>query len=141
MLPGLLTAFLLGLVYFLAAIPAAMALGTPAAVAAASAWLGYTSAAGAVLGAWVFLRSGIVKKIKRREQGRETVRWLEVARRWGLPALALAAPVTIGPYFAALAGVMLRHPAMSTFLWVSAGGAFWSGLFALAASFVRAFTP
>ena len=53
--------------------------------------------------------------------------------RWGLPGLALLAPVTCGPYFAALIALALGEKPQRLLLWIALGVIPWCVLFAVMA--------
>lgn len=94
---GIATAFGLGFLYFIAAIPAGAAAGAAAWLAGLAAWLGYTAGGALVLVAGAPLRSWLVRKLNiPTERDPSKFIW----RAWdrgGLAGLALLAPVTIGP--------------------------------------------
>ena len=94
---GLSTAFGLGFLYFIAAVPAGVAAGAPAWLAGLAAGLGYFAGAGVVLLAGAPLREWLVRKLKipvERDPSKLVWRMWE---RGGLLGLCLVAPVTIGP--------------------------------------------
>lgn len=96
------TAFGLGFIYFIAAIPAGVAAGAPAWLAGLAAWLGYTAGGAVVLVAGAPLRSWLVGKLKIPTE-RDPSKFIWRAwDRWGLAGLALLAPVTIGPQATAI---------------------------------------
>lgn len=94
---GIATAFGLGFLYFIAAIPAGAAAGASAWMAGLAAWLGYTAGGAVVLVAGAPLRSWLARKLNiPTERDPSKFIW----RAWdrgGLAGLALLAPVTIGP--------------------------------------------
>ena len=97
MLTGMATAFGLGFLYFIAAVPAGVAAGAPAWVACLAAGLGYLAGAAVVLLAGAPLREWLVRKLKipvERDPSKLVWRMWE---RGGLLGLCLIAPVTIGP--------------------------------------------
>jgi len=134
MLTAVGTAFLLGIVYYLAAIPAATALGLQPALAALFAWLGYVAVAAAMLGAGAPVRKWLLERLRIARPSPHFPWWRNVWDRWGLPGLALLAPVTIGPYFAALAALALGQRPGRILLWIAIGGLAWSAAFALGVS-------
>jgi len=94
---GLSTAFGLGFLYFIAAIPAGVAAGAAAWLAGLAAGLGYVAGAGVVLLAGTPLREWLVRKLKipvERDPSKLVWRMWEMG---GLLGLCLIAPVTIGP--------------------------------------------
>lgn len=64
MLTGTATAFGLGFLYFIAAVPAGAAAGAPAWLAGLAAGLGYIAGAGVVLIAGAPLRAWLVRKLR-----------------------------------------------------------------------------
>ena len=103
----MLTVFGLGIAYFLAAIPTGVAMHLNPWTAALCAWTGYTAIAAAMLAVGTPARKWLTEKfhISARPDPKKFL-W-RVWMRWGLPGLALIAPVTCGPYFAALIALML----------------------------------
>ena len=99
---GFLTAFGLGFVYFVAAIPAGVAAGSPATLAALAAWAGYSLGGSVVLIAGMPLRSWITRKLKVDPRPDPSKLFWRIWERFGLWGLGLIAPVTIGPQATAL---------------------------------------
>jgi hypothetical protein len=100
--------FGLGIAYFLAAIPTGVAMHLNPATAAVCAWAGYTAIAAAMLAVGAPARRWLTEKFKiSPKPNPEKLLW-RVWSRWGLPGLALVAPVTCGPYFAALIALVLE---------------------------------
>lgn len=114
MMSSLLTAFGLGFLYFISAIPTAVALGASVWMAAAGAWLGY-SAGGIIilllgvpaqewiLRRWNFSLAPLMNPCLRQDK----LFW-RVLDRYGIVGLGLIAPITIGPQLAALVLLTLR---------------------------------
>lgn len=125
------TAFLLGIIYYLAAIPSATALGLHPALAAIFAWLGYVSIAAAMLVVGAPARSWLLRRLGLAKPNPNPAWWKKVWERWGLPGLGLLAPITIGPYFAALASLTLGQKPMRVLWWISLGGLVWSAALAM----------
>lgn len=76
-----------------------------------------------------------VPAAERSERRRERAR--RVAHRWGLPGVAVLAPITIGTHVAAVTAVALRLPRMAVLSWTLAGLAGWTAVFAGVAAFGR----
>ncbi len=134
MLQAMLTVFVLGVVYYIAAIPTGvLVLKLPPAVAAICAWAGYTAIAAAMLVIGEPARRWIVKKFKISAEPDPKKLFWRVWQRWGLPGLALLAPVTIGPYFAALIALALGEKPRRLMFWIAAGVVPWCILFAVLA--------
>lgn len=131
---AILTVFGLGIGYFLAAIPAGIALKLSPAVAAASAWAGYTAIGAAMLLIGTPARQWIQRKFRLSAEPDTSKLFLRVCLRWGLPGLGLLAPVTCGPYFAALIALALGEKPLRVILWVAGGAIPWSILFAILAA-------
>ena len=129
-----MTVFGLGVAYFIAAIPAGVAMHLPPSVAAVSAWAGYTAIAAAMLLLGTPARLWLQKRFKISSEPDERKVFWRVWSRWGLPGLALLAPVTCGPYIAALIALMLGERPRRVILWVAFGAIPWCILFAVLAA-------
>jgi len=133
-LAAMASVFGLGIVYFLAAIPAGVAMGLHPALAAVAAWAGYVAIGAAMLlvgapaRAWISRRFGFSL-----EPDPAKLFW-RVWQRWGLPGLALLAPVTCGPYFAALIALALGERPLRLILWIAVGVIPWCIFFAVLAA-------
>jgi hypothetical protein len=133
-LASMASVFGLGIVYFLAAIPAGVAMGLSPVLAAVAAWSGYVAIGAAMLlvgapaRAWIARRFGLSL-----EPNPEKVFW-RVWQRWGLPGLALLAPVTCGPYFAALIALALGERPARLITWIAVGVIPWCIFFAILAA-------
>lgn len=99
---GILTALGLGFLYFVAAIPAGVAAGSPVIVAALAAWLGYSLGGGVILLTGTPLRDLIMRKLKVNPHPDPAKLFWRVWERFGIWGLGLIAPVTIGPQATAL---------------------------------------
>ncbi|MFY8216676.1 MAG: small multi-drug export protein [Chthoniobacterales bacterium] len=109
-MPALFIALSLGFFYFISAIPASAAAGAPLWVAAIAAWIGY-SLGGlliALLGEPV--RTALTKRFQKQLDPSKNGWFQRGVRRYGLPAIGLLAPITIGPQIGALAGIALGIP-------------------------------
>jgi membrane protein YqaA with SNARE-associated domain len=104
---SLLLALGLGFFYFIAAIPAATAAGASVWAAALVAWIGYS------LGGLVIallgdpVRMALTRRFHKQLHPAADGWFQRAVRKYGLPALGLLAPITIGPQIAALAGIAL----------------------------------
>jgi Ca2+/H+ antiporter, TMEM165/GDT1 family len=74
-------------------------------------------------------RGGVAAPSKRRR------RLQRIAARWGLPGIAVLAPLTTGTHLAALGAVALRLPRTAVLAWLVAGIAGWTVVLVGAASF------
>ena len=129
------TVFGLGIAYFLAAIPAGVALKLPVALAAFCAWAGYTFIGALMLIVGAPARSWLAAKLKLSPQPNPEKLFWRVWLRWGLPGLGLLAPVTCGPYFAALIALALGEKPRRVLFWIAMGVVPWCvGFSILAAS-------
>lgn len=130
MLPSFFTAFGLGFLYFISAIPTAVALGAPIWWAAVAAWLGYSA------GAVIMLLLGVpAQEWLRRKKNFSLVPdpkkiFWRVLDRYGVIGLGLIAPVTIGPQLAALVLLALRIKPTKIVAAISFGALLWTFLFA-----------
>jgi hypothetical protein len=128
---GLITAFGLGVVYFIAAIPAGVAAGAPAWLAGLAAGMGYVVGAGVVLLAGAPLREWLVRKLRipvERDPSKLVWRMWE---RGGLFGLCLIAPVTIGPQATAVIALAVREKPRRILAAVALGVLPWCVLFAV----------
>jgi MFS family permease len=130
---AMLTVFGLGIAYFLAAIPTGVAMHLNPWTAALCAWAGYTAIAAAMLAVGTPARKWLTEKfgISARPDPQKLL-W-RVWIRWGLPGLALIAPVTCGPYFAALIALMLGERPWRLLLWIALGVIPWCIFFVVLA--------
>ena len=105
---GCASVFVAGFLYFISAIPAGAALGLPIWLAALCAWLGYSTGAVVV----VFFISDqaqawLMKKLRITPNPEKPTLITRTWARFGLPALGLLAPVTVGPQGGALLAMAL----------------------------------
>ncbi len=117
---ALSTAFGLGFVYFISAIPASVLAGAPLWAATCVAWLGYTMGAAAVL-LLTPLRLWLTKKFKISPTVDETKLFWRIWNRYGVIGLGLIAPVTIGPQISALLLLALGVAPTRILFWISVG--------------------
>jgi hypothetical protein len=128
---GLITAFGLGVAYFIAAIPAGVAAGAPAWLAGLAAGMGYVVGAGVVLLAGAPLREWLVRKLRipvERDSSKLVWRMWE---RGGLFGLCLIAPVTIGPQATAVIALAVGEKPRRILGAVALGVLPWCVLFAV----------
>jgi Ca2+/H+ antiporter, TMEM165/GDT1 family len=132
---GLITAFGLGFLYFIAAIPAGVAAGAPAWIAGLAAGLGYVAGAAVVLLAGAPLREWLVRKLKipvERDPSKLVWRMWE---RGGLLGLCLVAPVTIGPQATAVIALAVGEKPRRILVAVALGVLPWCVIFAVLTAF------
>jgi len=128
---GALTAFGLGFLYFISAIPAGVAANAPVAVAAVAAWLGYSVGGLVILLAGAPLRGWIARKLKINPTPDPKKLFWRVWHRFGLWGLGLIAPVTIGPQATAVIALALGESPRRIQLAISLGVAPWAIAFGL----------
>jgi len=129
MLPSLLTAFGLGFLYFISAIPAGVALGAPVWAAAAAAWLGYSLGGAVILLLGVPTQEWLRKKWKFSITPDPTKLFWRIFDRYGVIGLGLIAPITIGPQLTALLLLTLGIKPQKIFLAIALGVIPWTILF------------
>jgi hypothetical protein len=130
-LSGLMTAFGLGVLYFIAAIPAGAAAGAPAWLAGLAAWAGYVVGGGVVLVAGAPLREWLVRKLRipvERDPSKLVWRMWERGGLWGL---CFIAPVTIGPQATAVIALAVGERAPRIAAFIALGVAPWCVFFAV----------
>jgi len=128
---GLSTAFGLGFLYFIAAIPAGMAAGANAWIAPVAAGLGYVAGGAVVLLAGAPLRDWLVRKLKIPVERDPTKLVWRMWDRGGLLGLCLIAPVTIGPQATAVIALAVGERAPRIAAFVALGVAPWCAVFAV----------
>lgn len=126
--------FGLGIAYFLAAIPTGVALKLSPLVAALCAWAGYTAIGAAMLAAGAPVREWLGKKFRISPHPDPRKFFWRVWLKWGLPGLALLAPVTCGPYIAAIIALALGEKPPRVMFWIMLGVIPWCIGFAIAAA-------
>lgn len=122
----------LGVIYFISAPTAGIALGLRWPVAALLAWVGY-SAAGIVviaLGGWA--RGFLSRKINLEPNRAKNKLFWRCWNKAGLFGLGIISPVTIGPQVAALFGLALGERPVKLMLAISLGAVPWALGLALA---------
>ena len=102
--------------------------------AAVCAWTGYTAIAAAMLAPGEPARRWLAAKFKVSPQPNPEKLFWRVWLRWGLPGLGLLAPVTCGPYFAALIALALGEKPRRLIFWIALGAIPWCILFAVLAA-------
>lgn len=128
---GALTAFGLGFLYFISAIPAGVAAHAPVWVAVIAAWLGYSAGGLVVLLAGAPLRSWITRKLKINPTPDPTKLFWRIWHRFGIWGVSLIAPVTIGPQATAALCLALGEPPRRIQAAISLGITPWVILFGL----------
>jgi hypothetical protein len=132
---GTLTAFGLGFLYFLSAIPAGIAAHAPVWMAVLAAWGGYSAGSLVVLLAGTPLRKWLLAKAGIDPKPDPTKFFWRIWERYGIWGLGLIAPVTIGPQVMAVICLALGESPGRIQAAVSLGVAPWSLLLgALAAA-------
>lgn len=123
---GTLTAFGLGFLYFLSAIPAGTAAHAPLWAATLAAWGGYSAGSLAVLIAGTPLRRWLHGKFGINPKPDPSKFFWRIWERFGIWGLGLIAPVTIGPQAMALVCLALGESPWRIQAAVSAGSAPWA---------------
>ena len=131
---GALTAFGLGFLYFISAIPAGVAAHAPVWLAALAAWLGYSAGGLVILLAGAPLRGWITRKLKINPTPDPSKLFWKVWHRFGLWGLGFIAPVTVGPQATAVIALALGEPPRRIQLAISLGGAPWAIAFGVLTS-------
>jgi len=128
---GLSTAFGLGFVYFIAAIPAGVAAGANVWIAPIVAGFGYVVGGAVILLACPPLRDWLVKKLKIPvERDPSKLIW-KMWDKGGLMGLCLVAPVTIGPQATSVIALAMGERTPRIVAAVALGVAPWCVLFAV----------
>jgi hypothetical protein len=126
--------FGLGFGYFVGAVPAGVAMGIPLPLTGLLTWLGYTVGAAMVVLPGEPFRVWLLKRLNLERRLHSNESWLgKKIERYGLPALGLLAPVTIGPQIGGLLGIGLGMGRGRLLVALSAGLLPWLFLFLLAA--------
>ena len=123
---GVLTAFGLGFLYGIGAIPSGVAAHAPVWLAALAAWLGYSAGGMVILLAGAPLRGWITRKLKINPTPDPTKLFWKAWHRFGLWGLGLIAPVTIGPQATAVIALALGESPRRIQLGISLGVAPWA---------------
>lgn len=118
---GFFTALGLGFLYFVAAIPAGVAAGTPILFAALAAWIGYSFGGTVILLTGAPLRDWITRKLKVNPHPDPAKLFWRIWERFGLWGLGLIAPVTIGPQATALICLSLGEAPLRIQMAISLG--------------------
>jgi hypothetical protein len=134
-LSSLAAVFSLGFLYFISAIPAGAGLKLPLWIAALAAWLGYSAGGAVVAFAGAPLHAWLMQRLKVQPNPAKPSLVLRAWKRFGLPAVGLLAPVTIGPQVAALLGIALGVPKGRLALAISLGALPWAAIFAVLVAF------
>ena len=125
------SAFGLGILYFVAAIPVGTSMGLNPWNAALAAWSGYTMITAVALAAGTPLRRWFCRRFKIGDTPDPKKLFWRIWNRWGLPGLAITAPVLTGPYIAAFLAIGLGCRPARTFLWIAGASIPWCVLFVL----------
>ncbi len=128
---GIATVWCLGFLYLVGAMPAGVGFGLPIVVTAIIAWTGYAAGASVVLLAGDGLRDWLMRKLKVSKTPDRSKRLYRMWDRFGLWALALLAPVSIGPQAGFLVGLTLGAPKWRLATALALGAIPWITLFAV----------
>lgn len=129
---AVISIFGLGFFYLVGAVPAGLAAGLSAPVAAAIAWCGYASGAAVMTLVGEPVRNWVARKLKIPVQHDPDKLVWKVWSRFGLPGLGLLAPVTIGPQAGCVLAMALGEKPWKAALALSLGAVPWCAGFAIA---------
>lgn len=125
MIGGVLTAFGLGFLYFISAIPAGVTAHAPLWIAALAAWIGYSLGSLVVLFAGAPMRVWLLKKLKINLTPDPSKLFWRIWHRFGIWGLGLIAPITLGPQGGALLALALGESTFSIQLSFTLGALPW----------------
>jgi membrane protein YqaA with SNARE-associated domain len=100
----------MGFIYFIAAIPTAAGFGAPLWAGAIAAWFGYSCGGLVIALLGEPLRERLIRRFAKRLEAQKQGRLHQLVQKYGLPALGLLAPITIGPQLGALAALAVGMP-------------------------------
>jgi Putative small multi-drug export protein len=124
-LPAILSTFGLAFFYFIAAIPAGVALNLSPLVAALTAWASYSAGVALVILVGAPVRNWLMKRFNiSTERDPHKLIW-RIWDRYGLIGLSLLAPVTVGAQIGALLGLSLGVKPRALFIGLSLGVIVW----------------
>src|SRR3954468_11478864 len=132
MLPAIISIFGLAFLYFIAAIPAGVALQLPIWVAAVTAGLSYAAGVVVVVLIGAPLRERLAKRFNISTTHDPNKLIWRVWDRYGLIGLSLLAPVTLGSQIGALIGLSLGVKPRSLVIGMSLGIIPWCVIISLA---------
>ena len=128
---ALFTAFSLGFLYFISAIPASTMAGAPLWAAAAMAWFGYSIGGALIICLGAPLRAWFFKKTKLSLVPNSKKIFWKIWKRYGVLGVGLIAPVTIGPQVAALLLLALGESPKRILASITLGALPWVLVFSL----------
>lgn len=124
-LPAILSTFGLAFFYFIAAIPAGVALNLSPLIAALTAWASYSAGVGLVIVVGAPLRNWLMRRFNiSTERDPDKLIW-RIWDRYGLIGLSLLAPVTVGAQIGALLGLSMGVKPRSLLIGLSLGVVVW----------------
>jgi hypothetical protein len=133
-LSAMAATFGMGIAYFLGAIPLGVSLNLHPVAAALSAWAGYTAIGAVMLALGRPARLTIERRFKISPEPDPAKLLWRVWGRYGMPGLGLLAPVTCGPYIAALLALALGEKPGRVLLWIAGGCLPWVIVFTVLAA-------
>lgn len=134
MLPALASVFGIAFLSLWASIPAGLALGLHPVAIVLVASLAYATGAAVVVLPGRHVRDWITRRAGDRAQLKPDSLPAKAWARYGLPGLALLAPITTGAQIGAIIGLALNAPPRRLLVWLAFGGFLWAGLLTAAIS-------
>ena len=128
---GIAAVIALGFTYCIAAIPTGVALDLPVVLVVVCAWIGYSLGAVLVVGLGAPLREWLARKMKFDPNPERPGVVHRAWKRFGLPALGLLAPVTIGPQIGAMLGLAMGANKSQLVISLSLGVLPWLAVFTI----------
>ena len=113
--------FFWGIAHYLSAIPGGATMGLPPWLSTLAAYAGYVAIAAVTLALGTRARDWIVQRFKVSFEPDPSKLFWRVWQRWGVAGLGLLAPVTCGPYIAAIIAVSLGSKPRNVFFWIAIG--------------------
>ena len=113
--------FFWGIAHFLSAIPGGAAMGLSPWLSTLAAYTGYVAITVVTLALGTKGRDWVVRRFNLSLTPDPSKFFWRVWQRWGVVGLGLLAPVTCGPYIAAIIAVALGSKSRSVLFWIAIG--------------------
>ena len=133
-LPGLVSIFGIAFLHLLASVPAGLALRLNPLAIIITVTLAYATGVAVVVLPGQRVRDWLMKKLGDRATIKPDSLVGRIWARFGLPGLALVAPITTGAQIGALVGLAFNASPRSLLLWMTLGAALWAIVLTLAIS-------